>query len=131
MTPKSLLRAACVALDASTELETGSFQHVIDDAAVEDPAAVRRIVLCSGKIAHEAAQRIGPIFRRDDAAQVAVVRVEQLYPWPVQLLDRLFERYGEATRWSGSRRSPRTWAPGPSCTPASTPACPSGSDCAM
>ena len=36
------------------ELETGSFRLVIDDAAVEDPSSVRRIVLCSGKIAHEA-----------------------------------------------------------------------------
>ena len=48
------------------------------------PAAVHRIVLCSGKIGHDAEQyraTLGP----EEASQVAVVRVEQLYPWPEEL----------------------------------------------
>ena len=80
----------------STELESGSFQHVIDDATIVDPPTVRRIVLCSGKIAHEAAQRRSEL-EPAEAARIAVVRVEQLYPWPVQLLTAIFERYGEAS----------------------------------
>ncbi len=95
VTPKSMLRARA-SRSTFGELETGSFQHVIDDATVQDPAAVQRIVLCSGKIAHEAILHRAQL---DPAAasRVAVVRVEQLYPWPVQLLTQIFERYGQAS----------------------------------
>jgi 2-oxoglutarate dehydrogenase E1 component len=95
VTPKSLLRAH-VSRSTFGELEAGSFQHVIDDASVEDPALVERIVLCSGKIAHEAVQHRSELDPAE-AARVAVVRVEQLYPWPVQLLTGIFERYAKAT----------------------------------
>ena len=95
VTPKSLLRAHA-SRSTFAELETGSFQHVIDDESIEDPATVRHIVLCSGKIAHEAAQRRAEL-EPGVAAQVAIVRMEQLYPWPVQLLTAVFERYREAS----------------------------------
>jgi multifunctional 2-oxoglutarate metabolism enzyme len=95
VTPKSMLRAHA-SRSTFAELESGSFQHVIDDPSIEDPASVRRIVLCSGKIAHEARQRQTEL-EPDEAAAVAIVRVEQLYPWPVSLLVGLFERYGEAS----------------------------------
>jgi len=78
------------------ELESGSFQHVIDESTTEDPAMVRRIVLCSGKIGHEAQQHQAEL-RPEEVEAVAIVRVEQLYPWPVQLLTGIFARYGEAT----------------------------------
>jgi 2-oxoglutarate dehydrogenase E1 component len=109
-TPKSLLRSPLVR-SALSELVTGSFAEVIDDAGA-DPAAVRRIVLCSGKIAHEALtrrdQRMGgegpePVAARPDAPErpppdaVAVVRVEQLYPWPEGSIAAVLERYGAAT----------------------------------
>ncbi len=124
VTPKSLLRAHA-SRSTFGELEAGSFQHVIDDASVEDPALVERIVLCSGKIAHEAVQHRSELDPAE-AARVAVVRVEQLYPWPVQRADRHLRAVrARRARWSGCRRSPRTWAPGPSCTPGCTPACPS------
>jgi 2-oxoglutarate dehydrogenase complex dehydrogenase (E1) component-like enzyme len=57
---------------------------------------VERLVLCSGKIAHEAVQHRSELDPAE-AARVAVVRVEQLYPWPVQLLTGIFERYAKAT----------------------------------
>ncbi len=95
VTPKSMLRARA-SRSSFAELEVGSFQHVIDDSSIEDPATVRRIVLCSGKIAHEALQHRSEL-EPAEAAAVAVVRVEQLYPWPVQLLTGIFERYGEAS----------------------------------
>ena len=57
-----------------------------------DPAAVRRIVLTTGKVGHEA------IAARDAAeAPVAVVRVDQLYPWPYEQLDEIVARYPGAT----------------------------------
>jgi 2-oxoglutarate decarboxylase len=77
------------------ELEVGSFASVIDDTSIQDPSTVRRIVLCSGKIAHEAEQRRSEL-EEAAAAAVAVVRVEQLYPWPVDLLTPIFDRYGQA-----------------------------------
>ena len=95
VTPKSMLRAHA-SRSSLDELESGSFRLVIDDETVEDPTAVRRIVLCSGKIAHEAAQRRAELDAAD-AAQVAVVRVEQIAPWPLQHLTSVFERYPEAS----------------------------------
>jgi len=95
VTPKSMLRAHA-SRSGLSDLETGSFAPVIDDAEVMDPSAIRRLVLCSGKIAHEAAQQRTQLTPAE-AAQVAVIRVEQLYPWPIDLLTALFERYDQAT----------------------------------
>ncbi len=95
VTPKSMLRAHA-SRSTFGELETGSFQLVIDDASVEDPAIVEHIVLCSGKVADEAVQHRAEL-EPAQAARVAVVRVEQLYPWPVHELTAIFERYGTAS----------------------------------
>ena len=65
---------------------------MLDDASVEDPPSVRRVVLCSGKVAYDA------IKARDEAkAPVAVVRVEQLYPWPETQIADLLARYERAS----------------------------------
>jgi multifunctional 2-oxoglutarate metabolism enzyme len=97
VTPKSMLRAP-VSRSPLEELETGSFAHVLDDAEVADPTSVRRIVLCSGKVAHEALQRRQEIAATDAAASatLAIVRLEQLYPWPIEQLAPLFDRYRHA-----------------------------------
>jgi len=95
VTPKSMLRAHA-SRSTFDELESGSFQHVIDDASIVDTSAVHRIVLCSGKIAHEASQRRAEL-EPQEAAGVAIVRVDQLYPWPLALLTAVFERYGAAS----------------------------------
>ncbi len=94
VTPKSMLRAPA-SRSAFSDLESGSFEPVIDDAAVADPSAIRRLVLCSGKVAHDAEQRRAEL-SPDGAGQVALVRVEQLYPWPIAPLGNIFGRYGEA-----------------------------------
>jgi 2-oxoglutarate dehydrogenase E1 component len=97
VTPKSMLRAQA-SRSQFEQLEAGSFAHVLDDPEVADPSSVRRIVLCSGKIAHDALahrQQIGAVDAAA-AATVAIVRVEQLYPWPLGELTALFERYGNA-----------------------------------
>jgi 2-oxoglutarate dehydrogenase E1 component len=89
-TPKSLLRAKATRSPLD-ELATGHFREVLDDPGVTDPGAVRRIVLCSGKIGQEA------LAERDKrGAPVAIVRVEQLYPWPHQQLTDIAARYPEA-----------------------------------
>jgi 2-oxoglutarate dehydrogenase E1 component len=95
VTPKSMLRAHA-SRSTFDELATGSFAPVIDDATVaDDPAPVRRLVLCCGKIAVEADQRRTQL-APEEAARVAIIRVEQLYPWPIALLTSVFERYAEA-----------------------------------
>ena len=88
-TPKSMLRAVQTRSPLA-EFESGSFQTVLDDH-VKDLRGVTRVVLATGKIAHEA------IVRRDenDVASVAVVRVEQLYPWPGDALDVVVARYSK------------------------------------
>jgi 2-oxoglutarate dehydrogenase E1 component len=86
-TPKSMLRAVQTRSPLST-FEQGSFQTVLDDH-VENPPAVTRVVLASGKIAHEALARRDALGSDD----VAIVRVEQLYPWPAEEIERVLGNY--------------------------------------
>ena len=93
MTPKSLLRAR-QSRSPVDQLTSGSFSVVLDDATISEPGAVRRVVLCSGKVAFEV------MGRRDQAGlagSVAVVRVEQLYPWPEDQISAVLARYPSAT----------------------------------
>jgi 2-oxoglutarate decarboxylase len=90
-TPKSLLRARSMRSSAD-EMVSGHFRETIDDAGVADRAAVRRIVLSTGKVGHEA------IAARDAAgAPVAIVRVDQLYPWPAEQIEEIVASYPRAT----------------------------------
>ncbi|MDP9071176.1 MAG: multifunctional oxoglutarate decarboxylase/oxoglutarate dehydrogenase thiamine pyrophosphate-binding subunit/dihydrolipoyllysine-residue succinyltransferase subunit [Actinomycetota bacterium] len=97
-TPKSLLRAR-QAHSRADELVHGRFQELLDDPAVADqggvglePAEVRRVVLASGKVAYDAMAR-----RDKEALPAAVVRVEQLYPWPEDRLAAVLARYRHAS----------------------------------
>jgi len=91
MTPKSLLRAK-TSRSSIDELSTGSFQELIDDGAVADRNSVERVIFCSGKVAYDA------IARRDEKGhRAAVVRVEQLYPFPYQQVRDLLATYPNAS----------------------------------
>nr|MBA3303476.1 multifunctional oxoglutarate decarboxylase/oxoglutarate dehydrogenase thiamine pyrophosphate-binding subunit/dihydrolipoyllysine-residue succinyltransferase subunit [Acidimicrobiia bacterium] len=90
-TPKYLLRAK-EARSTIDDLASGSFEEVIDDAAVDDAASVQRVILCSGKVAYDALKR-----RAEVKAPVAVVRVEQLYPFPAEAIRAAVERYANAS----------------------------------
>jgi multifunctional 2-oxoglutarate metabolism enzyme len=94
-TPKQGLRMKQTrsAIDALTQ---GSFEEVLDDPGDIDPDAVTRIVFCSGKVAWDA------IDERDRrGAPVAVVRIEQLYPLPIEQMQDILQRYPNARelRW--------------------------------
>ena len=89
-TPKSLLRAK-PARSKVDDLTRGTFDEVLDDPFVDDLAAVQRLVLCSGKVAHEALAE-----RTKRAAPVAIARIEQLYPWPYDRLTEVTVRYPDA-----------------------------------
>jgi 2-oxoglutarate dehydrogenase E1 component len=103
MTPKSLLRHPFTA-SAPIELAEGSFQHVLDDPATSSGSAgaeskgdataaarakVRRVALCSGKVAVD----LLTSERRKDNPNVAVVRVEQVYPFPSDAIKNVIDRY--------------------------------------
>jgi len=89
LTPKSLLRHPAVA-SAPIELETGRFQSVIDDEEARTRAKnVRRIVLCSGKVSVDL---IGSD-QRKTSSEVAIVRVEQLAPFPGVALRQALDGY--------------------------------------
>jgi len=90
-TPKSLLRAKS-ARSKVDELTRGSFQEVLGDPSFAgDVASVKRVVLTCGKVALDA------IAKRDEAgAPVAVLRIEQLYPWPYEHLAEALSAYTAA-----------------------------------
>jgi 2-oxoglutarate dehydrogenase E1 component len=90
MSPKSLLRHKhCVS--TLEELADGSFRHVLDDESV-DPARVTRLILCSGKVYYDLTERREQSERED----VAIVRIEQLYPFPVHQVRDVIDRYQSA-----------------------------------
>ncbi len=92
MTPKSLLRhPGCVS--SMDDLVRGSFQRVIPDRGASQPREIRRILLCSGKVAYELEKRREETGRHD----VAIVRVEQLYPLPRRALEEALAHYTVGT----------------------------------
>jgi 2-oxoglutarate dehydrogenase E1 component len=88
MTPKGLLRLK-EASSSLPELADGRFEPVLDDPAVTDRAAVKRLVLTSGKLYYDI---VGHELRAQ-AKNVAVARIEQLYPFPVKAAASLVNSY--------------------------------------
>ncbi|WP_132984834.1 2-oxoglutarate dehydrogenase E1 component [Luteimonas terricola] len=91
MSPKSLLRHK-LAVSSMDEMATGEFKHLIGDASA-DPKKVKRVVLCSGKVYYDLLEDVEKRGQDD----VALVRVEQLYPFPRAALVEELGRYGKAT----------------------------------
>ncbi len=104
MTPKSLLRVPTGTID---ELVGGGFREVIDDVAFGAGGGsrdgVKRVILCSGKIYHELAERREKLGRKD----LAIVRVEQLYPLHAKLLSETLARYPKAAERVWVQEEPR------------------------
>lgn len=93
MTPKSLLRhPQCVS--KIEEFTKGHFVETIDDAAIQNKKAVKRVLLCTGKIYFELDKERQDRGVKDD---VAIVRVEQLYPFPEKQIESILANYSEAT----------------------------------
>jgi 2-oxoglutarate dehydrogenase E1 component len=100
MTPKSLLRYTDKkpmehqAASPVSEFTAGHFREVLDDTNA-NPDAVTRVLLCSGKVYYDLAAR------RDElrTQAVAVVRLEQFYPWPGEQLAQVLGRYRRCREW--------------------------------
>jgi len=90
MTPKSLLRHK-LAVSTLDELAGGGFQKLIPDAKA-DAKKVKRVVLCSGKVYYDLVEDL----EKRGADDVALVRVEQLYPFPREELAAELKRFGKA-----------------------------------
>jgi 2-oxoglutarate dehydrogenase E1 component len=91
MTPKSLLRHP-LSVSRLEELGTGGFYPLIDEIDDLRPSAVTRIVLCSGKVYFDLLKA-----RRDAKVDtVAVVRLEQLYPFPSDEYEAILRKYSNA-----------------------------------
>ena len=104
-TPKSLLRAKSSRSPVG-DLVEGSFEEVLDDPGVDDPSAVRRVIFASGRVAIDA------LAARDAAeAPAAVVRVEQLYPWPYEAVAQILDRYDDAEQVVWLQEEPENMGP--------------------
>jgi 2-oxoglutarate dehydrogenase E1 component len=94
-TPKSLLRhSKCIS--SLEDIQDGKFEEVIDDDNVKKKS-VTRIVFCSGKIYYDLLARKEEL----NATNVALVRIEQLHPFPKEAVDAIIEKYNNAllTLW--------------------------------
>ena len=92
MTPKSLLRHK-MAVSSLDELATGSFQRVIPDTTSKAGNKLRRIVLCSGKVYYDLVEEAA----KRGVNDVAIIRVEQLYPFPRVEVTAQIDKYPATT----------------------------------
>lgn len=88
MTPKSLLRHKR-AKSSLEDLSEGRFQTVLDDRADIDHKDIKRVVMCSGKVFYDLLEKR----ESDDLNDTALVRIEQLYPFPEKRLQEVLESY--------------------------------------
>jgi len=91
MTPKSMLRHR-LSVSTLADLSDGSFQRVIPDAFAKDSKAVRRVVMCAGKVYYDLLEDA----EKRELSNVAIVRIEQLFPFPRPELIAELQRFGNA-----------------------------------
>ena len=90
-TPKANLRHPG-SYSSLNEFSTGGFKEIYDDINVADAAVVKKVLLCSGKIYFDLEERRQKEKRND----IAIVRLEQLYPLPQNQMDVLYKKYSKA-----------------------------------
>jgi 2-oxoglutarate dehydrogenase E1 component len=91
LTPKSLLRHKA-SVSTLEDLANGEFQVVIDDPSAPKPEKVKRLVFCAGKVYFDLASQQ----EEQKIDDIAIVRVEQLYPFPREELQAIIEKYSNA-----------------------------------
>ncbi len=104
MSPKSLLRHP-LAVSSMDELANGTFLPAIGEIDQLDPQAVKRVVLCSGKVYYDLLEQR----RKNEQKDVAIVRIEQLYPFPHQAVQEALKAYAHVHDfvWCQESRSTR------------------------
>lgn len=100
-TPKSLLRHP-LATSSLADFSQGQFQELIDDATVQ-VSQVRKVVFCTGKFYYDLLAQRQELQRSD----VALVRIEQLFPLPIDQIEAVMAKYTQADRWIWTQEEPR------------------------
>lgn len=101
--PKANLRLA-KAYSPVEEFTKGSFREVMDDSTIKTASKVKRVVLCTGKIYFELLDKQ----QAENRTDIAIVRLEQIYPLPIQQLQALKAKYKNAT-WMWVQEEPRNY----------------------
>jgi len=104
-TPKKLLRYNR-AVSSIQEMSSGSFQEVIDDS-LATPSKINQVVLCSGKFYYDLVEHYETL----DKANIAFVRLEQLYPYPETQLKSIFNKYGKDCKYVWAQEEPLNMGP--------------------
>lgn len=102
MSPKSLLRHP-LATSSLEELASGVFHNVIDEIDDIDPSKVRRVVMCGGKVFYDLLDQR----RKRELDDVAIVRIEQLYPFPHKEMDEIMKRYAHVKDFVWCQEEPQ------------------------
>ena len=88
------------------ELTAGSFEEVLDDPSITNPNEVTRIVFCSGKVVWDAMAE-----RDKRGAKFAIVRLEQLYPFPIEQVKKILAKYPNAKELMWLQEEPENMGP--------------------
>ncbi|WP_299074620.1 2-oxoglutarate dehydrogenase E1 component [uncultured Paraglaciecola sp.] len=102
MSPKSLLRHP-LAVSSVDELAEGVFHNVIDEIDDINPSDVKRVVMCSGKVYYDLLEQR----RKQEQTDVAIIRIEQLYPFPHEELEKVVTRFKQVKDWVWCQEEPQ------------------------
>ncbi|MGD2136632.1 MAG: 2-oxoglutarate dehydrogenase E1 component [Gammaproteobacteria bacterium] len=102
MSPKSLLRQK-LAVSTLDDLSQGQFHPVLGDVDAADKSAIRRLVMCSGKVYYDLLERR----RTEQLDHIGLVRIEQLYPFPWRLLRQELAHYTGVERFCWCQEEPK------------------------
>lgn len=107
MTPKSFLRNPRASTSFS-ELAEGSFEEVLADPREGLKSdKVTRVIMCTGKIAHDALDSAEKTSEELKTGNTAIIRIEQLHPFPSQQLEKLLRNYPKAQYFAWAQEEPR------------------------
>ncbi|MDR3714352.1 MAG: 2-oxoglutarate dehydrogenase E1 component [Puia sp.] len=89
------------------DFTTGGFREIIDDSFADNPDQVKKVLFCSGKVYFDLAERQ----QKDGRKDVAIIRLEQLYPMPAGQLEALYRKYSKAVTWFWVQEEPLNMGP--------------------
>ena len=102
MSPKSLLRHP-LAVSSIEELAEGVFHNVIDEIDDINASDVKRVVMCSGKVYYDLLEQR----RKNEQSDVAIIRVEQLYPFPQVEFGQIMSKFKHVKDWVWCQEEPQ------------------------
>ena len=88
------------------DFQNGTFEEILDDANIENPKKVKRVVLCSGKIYYELLDARTKS-TNDDVKKVPIIRVEQFYPFPQKRWEEILAKYPNAKEIVWAQEGPQ------------------------